>query len=812
MAFLLALVPLLLASLSSHGAEARQPAQSQLPALFALHRSLRMSEADWLQPLTCARTAKRADGSTWSGIVCDDSGMVTELHLANKSLTGEFDRTAIRALPQLTRIDVASNCFKARLTDFVKPLSALLKLNHLDLSENYLYGALPDSLGALKTLNLRACYLTGSIPSAIRRSATLRAIDVAGNHLATSLSRAALPAATFTGCAFDPAKGTFCGGLGECVPDVAVSRHECFKRPAPAAMVCACTAPAVFNPTTGSCSKWVPINAAAVAPLLAVKAAMGASLPNWATPSNTSWSLSSLSSSSPSLCRLSPDGSSPHWKGVTCDVDGNPIALDLPAAVSSDGAGYLPHDIADVSTLTHIDLSGNQLSGSIPSSLLAMPFLHTLLLNDNRFTGKLMLPESSLPFQPPAAVNSPLVTLNVASNFLTGAISPSAAAVRNCHARGNCLAGGLEHCAYREDTRGQVDLLSGLGFAAWGADGQRSAEECARAARGEEGTAGAAVAGEASGDAGRSVQGHPVRPVRALREAVRCEAPAVSRDGRCVTAVKIHPDSALALWMLSETLNADAVFEGSAEGLCALAEGETEPKADWKGVVCDARGVPIAITLSGKGIMRPLSSLYPALASFDLVKLDLSHNLIYGPIMADLVALPNLQTLLLNGNYLVGTVPYESFSSSLLSIDISNNYLTGGIPPVIPVGSDPNALLACQGALNCFADAGACAVDAAAAGGSSQRSSAFCSSVCGGVNDYHSLCNGVADCLPPQVGFESQHVLPDPFTPKADPMCVCDTPREFVGGECVMPEEELMGGAAMAAADAAKAAAARAEE
>eukprot|EP00475_Leptophrys_vorax_P037530 TRINITY_DN6483_c0_g3_i2.p1 TRINITY_DN6483_c0_g3~~TRINITY_DN6483_c0_g3_i2.p1 ORF type:complete len:355 (-),score=-3.51 TRINITY_DN6483_c0_g3_i2:533-1450(-) len=288
------------------------------------------------------------------------------------------------------------------------------------------------------------------------------------------------------------------------------------------------------------------------------------------------------------------------------------------------------------------------------------------------------------------------------------------------------------------------------------------------------------------------------------RVELACDAPAVPRGGRCVTAVKIHPDSALALWMLSETLSADAVFEGGAEGMCALVAGETTPAADWKGVVCDARGVPVSIDLSGRGIMRPLSAFYPTLASFDLHTIDLSNNLIFGPLDANLVALPSLRKLLLNNNYLVGSVPYESFGPNLWELDVSDNYLTGGVPPVVPVASSPDALLQCRGASNCFQDAGACG----GGPGASQRPSAYCASVCGGVSDYSAMCNGAADCLPPGVA-DGTGVAGVTAGRKADPVCVCDAPKVFMGGECVVPDDERLGGAQLAAMDAV---AAKAEE
>ncbi|KAJ4750464.1 Leucine-rich repeat protein kinase family protein [Rhynchospora pubera] len=83
------------------------------------------------------------------------------------------------------------------------------------------------------------------------------------------------------------------------------------------------------------------------------------------------------------------DPCSPHgnsWTGVVCSVSENRVeSLNLTNAGLS---GFLPTEIANMTALQHIQLSGNNLSGHIPD-MSNLKNLATLHLDNNQFTGSI---------------------------------------------------------------------------------------------------------------------------------------------------------------------------------------------------------------------------------------------------------------------------------------------------------------------------------------------------------------------------------------------------------------------------------------
>ena len=76
-------------------------------------------------------------------------------------------------------------------------------------------------------------------------------------------------------------------------------------------------------------------------------------------------------------------------------------------------AGALPAELAELTQLTHLDLSGNAIAGGIPSGIGTLTALETLALEANVLTGTL-----------PSALGdlAQLQTLTVSGNMLTGSV------------------------------------------------------------------------------------------------------------------------------------------------------------------------------------------------------------------------------------------------------------------------------------------------------------------------------------------------------------------------------------------------------
>jgi Leucine-rich repeat (LRR) protein len=96
------------------------------------------------------------------------------------------------------------------------------------------------------------------------------------------------------------------------------------------------------------------------------------------------------------------------WFGVTLNSSGRVIRLDL---LNNKLGGTLPIELVKLCSLQVLNLSGNQLTGTIPSQLWQLPYsLTTLELSFNNFTGQI-----------PNFIGGSLTTLNLGHNQFSGA-------------------------------------------------------------------------------------------------------------------------------------------------------------------------------------------------------------------------------------------------------------------------------------------------------------------------------------------------------------------------------------------------------
>eukprot|EP00658_Telonema_sp_P-2_P076692 TRINITY_DN6761_c0_g1_i1.p1 TRINITY_DN6761_c0_g1~~TRINITY_DN6761_c0_g1_i1.p1 ORF type:complete len:354 (-),score=54.06 TRINITY_DN6761_c0_g1_i1:331-1392(-) len=96
------------------------------------------------------------------------------------------------------------------------------------------------------------------------------------------------------------------------------------------------------------------------------------------------------------------------WSGVTCDPWGRVVKLNLNQYGLK---GQLPPELAELTSLSFLDLGSNLLSGSLPSFTFASNLTY-IYLNRNRFSG-------SIPRELPRAKIKQLV---LSSNLLSGAV------------------------------------------------------------------------------------------------------------------------------------------------------------------------------------------------------------------------------------------------------------------------------------------------------------------------------------------------------------------------------------------------------
>ncbi|CAL1392704.1 unnamed protein product [Linum trigynum] len=352
----------------------------------------------------------------WVGVKCSPrSNRVTELSLDGFSLSGRIGRGLLQ-LQFLRKLTLSRNNLTGSFTPQL--LARLQNLTTLDLSGNALSGAIPDEFfaqcGSLRAISLAGNKFSGKIPASLSSCGTLVSVNFGSNRLSGSLPSGiwglkglwsldlsdnlleggippgieALNSLRAVNLSKNQFTGEIPGGIGKCL----LLRTVDFSR--------------------NSLSGYLP-----------------------ATMRNLRLCYS-LSVSSNSLT-----GEVPSWIGElkrmeSLDLSGNKLSGHVPASVGNlemlkvlnfSGnrlTGGLPDSMSSCGSLSTLDFSHNSLSGGLPAWIFgsgsekllhssAAPKLEYLDLSDNEFSGDIA---STIDYQ------SKLLVLNLSGNSLTGPI------------------------------------------------------------------------------------------------------------------------------------------------------------------------------------------------------------------------------------------------------------------------------------------------------------------------------------------------------------------------------------------------------
>ncbi len=305
----------------------------------------------------------------WHGVEVDDDGFVTELQLHGNGLSGKMP-SKLRYLQQLVVLRLDEN----DLTGSIPPeLGELSNLVSLELSDNRLSGAIPVELGRLsklKTLVLARNVLSGEIPSELSRLSELQSLYLHENLLTGQIPFELSELGNLMDLRLDgnwlngeipPELGELpdleilliAGNLGltGCVPSelLEVPENDLWEL-----QLAICSGVGVEP--AGNFDRDA---------LVALYNATGG--PNWTN--NTNW-LSDIQIS--------------RWHGVVTDNQGKVIELNL---TENNLVGSIPPEIGDLTELIALYLSENKLSGPIPIQLGSLEQLRYLILFKNRLTG-----------------------------------------------------------------------------------------------------------------------------------------------------------------------------------------------------------------------------------------------------------------------------------------------------------------------------------------------------------------------------------------------------------------------------------------
>ncbi|CAI5528124.1 unnamed protein product [Closterium sp. Naga37s-1] len=361
-------------------------------ALLNMRASLGVTFTDWALDSPCTIQGLAPLPGAWSNVVCNVSGKVMSLNLAQQKLQGSM-HADISKLTALTYINLRTNLLEGHLDVFTTNFKALtaLKEAYLDFnwftgpipstlvsiatlstfgaSYNYLYGAMPTPGAALKAIALDGNWLSGTFPGAGFSSCSATANCLTSIGACTTGGTVQRDAVACPVCDKLDGSGTVCGG-GTCAPDTTGPLASSTPNSATAAVLPRFCVGVPLDATQGNI-------------LLALKTTLGVTFSDW-----TASTLAAPKATSPKpKTGKKPKGGSKRrtlqgrgsgllydwkavgsctivgqtpiagsWTGVRCSPLGQIVGLDLRSQLLS---GTVHSDISKLSTLTSLRLSSN---------------------------------------------------------------------------------------------------------------------------------------------------------------------------------------------------------------------------------------------------------------------------------------------------------------------------------------------------------------------------------------------------------------------------------------------------------------------
>lgn len=120
--------------------------------------------------------------SSWNGIMCN-GGNVAAIVLDNLGLSADADLSMLSNLTRLVKLSLSNNHITAKLPNNIGDFKSL---EYLDLSDNLFFSTLPPgigNLGSLKNLSLSGNNFSGSIPDTFSGLRSIQSLDLSHNTL-----------------------------------------------------------------------------------------------------------------------------------------------------------------------------------------------------------------------------------------------------------------------------------------------------------------------------------------------------------------------------------------------------------------------------------------------------------------------------------------------------------------------------------------------------------------------------------------------------------------------------------------------------
>jgi Leucine-rich repeat (LRR) protein len=371
------------------------------------------------------------------------------------------------------------------------------------------------------------------------------------------------------------------------------------------------------------------------------------------------------------------------WSGVTCNVAGTNVT-ELVLGWNGLSAGTIPTELGSLTSLSWLDLAGNQLSGTIPTELGSLTNLAVLNLSSNQLSGTIPAELGSL---------TNLTVLYLDNNQLRGEIPASFVNLTS-------LAALTLDCGFSSPNQSVTDFITSLipdwqtclpvpsitsvtpnsGPASGGTSVTISGEKFTDASSVTFGGASASFIVDSdtqiTATSPALAGGPPVDVAVTTPNGVATATGAFTYietpSFTCATQTEIPVAECNALVALYNST-------GGASWTDKTNWLQTDTPCSWFGVFCDAGTNVTSLSLQMNNLSGTIPTQLGSLSN--LTELNLSSNQLSGAIPTQLGSLSNLTSLSLSSNQLSGAIPTQLGSlSNLTGLSLDHNQLTGTIP------------------------------------------------------------------------------------------------------------------------------------
>ncbi|KAK4485268.1 hypothetical protein RD792_007900 [Penstemon davidsonii] len=340
----------------------------------------------------------------WNGVVCDSTSSVTSLDLSSSNLSGPFPSILCR-LKSLTFISLYDNFINSTLSE--SDLAMCRSLEHLDLAQNYLTGALPHrlpDLPNLKYLDLTGNNFSGNIPESFGTFPKLEVLSLVENLLEGTIPSflgniSTLKELNLSYNPFSPGRiPPELGNLSDLQVLWLTETNLVGEIPNSLGRLGRLTdLDLAYNSLSGS----IPSSITELTSLVQLELynnSLTGELPTEGWSKMTSLrrvdaSMNGLTGRIPvELCDLPLESLNFYENrlegGLPDEIANSPNLYEL-RLFQNEFSGELPSNLGKNSALRWIDVSTNNFSGGIPENLCSGGALEDLLLIENSFTGKI---------------------------------------------------------------------------------------------------------------------------------------------------------------------------------------------------------------------------------------------------------------------------------------------------------------------------------------------------------------------------------------------------------------------------------------